>query len=172
MSCSRLSIIATTLLTLAALTGCQSDGSPQVATAPQWNHYGEKITYATQSVSLGSLKGDESDITISGVITEVCTHQGCWIRLKDPANPDAGDLFVRTKGHAYLVPLNCKGRNALVHGRCEFSEMSVDEQKHYADEAGHSEAEIAKITQPKRMITFHADSIMIEGEGLAKPLDQ
>ena len=167
------SFVAASLVALAAITGCQSTGSSkEVAAAPVWNQYGEKVTFTTQPVSLGTLKGDETDVAVSGVITEVCQSQGCWIRLKDPSNPAAGDLFIKTKDHAYLVPRNAHGRNAIVHGRCELSEMSVADQKHFAEEAGKSEAEIAKITQPKKMITFHADSIRIEGEGLDKPLDQ
>ncbi len=174
MPALRVAVVAASIITLSTFSGCQSASSTQTPypSAQTWNHYGEQVTHDTTSVSLGALNGDESDITVSGVITEVCTHQGCWLRLKDPKNPGAGDLFVKTKDHAFLVPRNAHGRNAVVHGRCESSEMSVADQKHYAEEAGRSAQEIAKITQPKRMITFHADSILIEGEGLDKPLDQ
>ena len=159
---------------LASLVGCQSSPSTGAASASKWNHYGDQAAAAgaSQPLALGTLKGDERNVTVSGVITEVCQHQGCWIRLKDPSNPQAGDLFVKTTDHAYLVPRNSPGRRAIVVGTCEYSEMSVADQKHYAEEAGKTAEEIAKITQPKKMITFHADSISIEGEGLDKPLDQ
>jgi hypothetical protein len=40
---------------------------------------------------------------------------------------------------------------------------SVEDLKHYAQDAGKSEAEIAAITEPKSGISFMADGIMIEG---------
>ena len=165
------------LISASLAAGCQTSDSVETSAsatsaAPVWNQYGEKVTYAATPVAPGALKGDETGVTISGVITEVCQHQGCWIRLVDPAHPQAGDLFVKTTGHAYLVPRNSRGRQAMAYGRCELSEMSVADQRHYAEEAGKSVEEIAMITQPRKMITFHADSISIEGTGLDKPLDQ
>lgn len=165
------------VISASLVVGCQTSDSVETAasappTTPVWNQYGDKVTHAAQPVAPGALKGDETGVTVSGVITEVCQHQGCWIRLIDPAHPEAGDLFVKTTGHAYLVPRNSRGRQAMVYGRCELSEMSVADQRHYAEEAGKSVEEIARITKPRKMITFHADSISIEGTGLDKPLDQ
>jgi hypothetical protein len=158
---------------ISSLSGCQSSRGLAVA-APaqsQWSGYGENVAPCLVFVSLGALKGDEQGVAVAGVITEVCNHQGCWLRLNDPKDPAVGDLFVRTKDHAFFVPRNAHGHNVMVYGSCEFTEVSVGEQQHYAEEAGKSEAEIAKITQPRKMIIFHADSIMIEGPGLEAPVE-
>ncbi len=173
---------------LIAINGCTSTESsvkesprktatttaaPAQSAKGQWQSFGETVVFDDDTqVALGSLKGDEKNIWVVGEITEVCSHQGCWIRVKDTSNPAAGDLFVRTKDHAYLVPRNAAGHSVKVFGVCELSEMSVADQRHFAEEAGKSEAEIAKITQPKNMIIFHAATIMIEGPGLDKPLEQ
>jgi hypothetical protein len=173
MTSVRSSLLTLALGSVIALAGCQSspDASTNAGTRGEWSHYGELAAPAKRPAALGALKGDEQDVTVQGVITEVCSHQGCWLRLKDPKNPKAGDLFVRTKDHAFFVPRNAHGHNVIVHGRCEFTEVSVGEQQHYAEEAGKSEQEIAKITHPRKMIIFHADSIMIEGPGLDAPVE-
>lgn len=162
------------VISLISFAGCKSTESSKKSTsAGQWQTFGEVIAYSeTDEVALGSLKGDERNIWIEGEITEVCSSQGCWIRMKDPANPAAGDLFVKTKDHAYLVPRNAHGHAVRVYGVCEATEMTVADQQHFAEEAGKSEAEIALITQPKKMIVFHATTIVIEGDGLDKALDQ
>lgn len=180
---TRASFAIVSLASLIAITGCKSTDSSMAesskstasaaASPGQWQSFGETVMFEeTDVIALGSLKGNEKNVWVVGEITEVCTHQGCWIRIKDASDPNAGDLFVRTKDHAYLVPRNSIGRSVKVYGVSEFSEMSVNDQRHYAEEAGKSEAEIAMITKPKKMVTFHAATIVIEGPGLDKPLEQ
>ncbi len=174
MSPLRTSLIAVAFVSLVA--GCQSSASKGSAGAitekTEWHTYGEAVEFdESDDVSFAALKGGEQDVWVTGVITEVCMHQGCWIRLNDPSDRAAGDLFVRTRDHAYLVPRNAHGHKVMIHGDTEYSELSVSDLRHYAEEAGKSQAEIAAISQPKTMITFHADTIIIEGPGLDKPAE-
>ena len=56
----------------------------------------------------------------------------------------------------------------LVSGRLEefdegtfVNEVSVDEQRHYAEDAGKSKEEIALITEPKKTYSFEADGVLL-----------
>ena len=61
---------------------------------------------------------------------------------------------------------------AKAKGKAFYDEVSVEMLKHYAQEEGKSEAEIAAITQPKKVLNFIATGVLIEGymepEGGAK----
>ena len=169
------SSFALVLAGLAALGGCHSSGSKtnEITSDTQWHTYGKVVEFSeTQNIAIASLSGSEKQVWITGEITEVCSHQGCWIRIKDPIDSAGGDLFIRTRDHAFLVPRNSHGHAVRVYGDAEISELSVDELRHYAEEAGKCEADIAKITQPSRTVTFWADTIVIAGPGLDKPADQ
>jgi len=50
----------------------------------------------------------------------------------------------------------------LIHGKAYIAEVSVEEQQHYAEDNGKSEAEVAEITQPKRTLSFIADGVRIK----------
>jgi hypothetical protein len=61
---------------------------------------------------------------------------------------------------------------AKAKGKAFYDEISVEMLKHYAQEEGKTEAEIAAITEPKKVLNFVATGVMIEGytepEGGAK----
>jgi hypothetical protein len=131
-----------------------------------WKHYGECAFTSPQTVALGSLRGDETNIATTGTIVEVCKVKGCWMRVKD----DTGkEIFVKFKDYAFFVPRNAAGYPVIMHGQAQRVTMSVAELRHYAMDAGKSPEVIATITEPATQVTFLADSVYIEGEGLAKP---
>ena len=78
-----------------------------------------------------------------------------------------------TTDHVFFVPLEgCEGLKAKAKGKAFYDEISVEMLKHYAQEEGKTEAEIAAITEPKKVLNFVATGVMIEGytepEGGAK----
>ena len=48
-----------------------------------------------------------------------------------------------------------------MNGAAFFEEMSVEDQKHFAEDEGASEDEIALITAPKKTLRFEADGVLI-----------
>ena len=50
----------------------------------------------------------------------------------------------------------------MVDGWAYREMVSVDELKHFAEDAGEPAEEIAKITKPEERITFMADGVLIE----------
>ena len=41
------------------------------------------------------------------------------------------------------------------------AEVSVDEQRHYAEDAGKTQEEVLQITQPKRTLSFESSGVLV-----------
>lgn len=143
--------------------GCASSHSHAPA---GWTAYGDSEVIMEETVSMGSLKGEERGVAIAGTITEVCLIKGCWMNVKDA---DGTEMFVQFENYGFFVPMNAAGRQVKAHGRAVKQEWSVEELRHFAEDAHKSAAEIAAINQPKVRVTFMADSIWVQGPGLNEP---
>ncbi|MGG6230258.1 DUF4920 domain-containing protein [Tenacibaculum sp. SDUM215027] len=104
-------------------------------------------------------KGDTLSVKFTSTINEVCKKKGCWMKL------DLGEeqeSMVRFKDYGFFMPLNADNKEVVVNGKAFVTEISVDELQHYAKDAGKSEEEIAKITEPKYTYAFEADGVLMK----------
>jgi hypothetical protein len=161
-------------LTAMLMGGCDHNHAPA---APESNamtqeFYGDSFDVATSipaSAIAAQLEGkDTLFTTIDGVIDQTCPNAGCWMNMK----LDSGIQKITTD-HVFFVPLEgCEGLKAKAKGKAFYDEISVEMLKHYAQEEGKTEAEVAAITEPKKVLNFVATGVMIEGytepEGGAK----
>lgn len=92
-------------------------------------------------------------------VTEVCQAKGCWMKLK---LEDGQEAMVRFKDYAFFMPLDIVGKEVVVNGRAFVEQQSIDDQKHFAKDAGKSEAELTLITEPKKTYSFEADGVLIK----------
>jgi len=102
-------------------------------------------------------KTDTLFAKVQGTIKEVCSKKGCWMTL------DLGgekDLMVRFKDYSFLMPLDAKGE-VIINGYATISETSVEELRHYAEDAGASEQEIEAIVEPELTYSFEADGVLL-----------
>lgn len=102
--------------------------------------------------------GDSINSKFKGTIKEVCSKKGCWMTL------DLGEekeVMVRFKDYGFFMPLNATGE-VVVNGKAFVKETSVEELRHYAEDAGKSEDEINAITEPKRTLAFEADGVLLK----------
>ncbi|RZJ70448.1 MAG: DUF4920 domain-containing protein [Flavobacterium sp.] len=102
--------------------------------------------------------GDTVAVKFKSKIKDVCQKKGCWMAME---LPNGKDSFVKFKDYAFFVPLNATDQEAIVSGKAFISETSVAQLKHYAKDGGKSEADIAKITEPKVEYKFMADGVLI-----------
>jgi hypothetical protein len=69
--------------------------------------------------------------------------------------------MVRFKDH-FTIPIDTKvGTEAYFHGVAYWDEVSVEMLQHFAEDAGKTPEEIAKITQPEYVMSFEADGIVL-----------
>jgi len=98
------------------------------------------------------------NVAVKGKVTDVCDKKGCWLTIQ---TEDNDQFFVKMKDYAFFVPTALKGKNIVLEGTAENKIISVDEQKHYAEDAKKSAEEIAAITKPKGEIRFVATGIKV-----------
>ncbi|MBT8485924.1 MAG: DUF4920 domain-containing protein [Phycisphaerales bacterium] len=151
---------------LATLVSCQGVSPMQSAREAGWQHYGGEGDGTP--VALGVIDGTERNVVVTGTIDSVCPKKGCWMRVRE----GDGELFVRFRDYGFFVPRNAAGHEVVMFGTPSVKIASVEELRHYAEDAGRSPEEIAVITEPERQITFMADSVFIDGTGLEEPHSQ
>lgn len=128
--------------------------------------YGSDIKAETQANSISTqklqkllTKVDKSEnVAVKGKVTDVCEKKGCWLTVETENNEK---FFVKMKDYAFFVPTALKGKEVVLEGSAEKKVISVDEQKHYAEDAKKSQAEIDAITTPKEEIRFVANGIKV-----------
>jgi hypothetical protein len=98
-------------------------------------------------------------VVVKGTIAQVCQAEGCWMKLKNTAGED---MMVKFKDHAFLVPKDIAGKSAVVYGTAKKKTVSVDEQRHLAEDAGQSSEEIAAITTPRIEVRIDATGVVVE----------
>jgi len=103
-------------------------------------------------------EGDTLEVKFKSEINEVCQKKGCWMTL-DLA--DDKEAFVKFKDYGFFVPKNAQDKEVVVNGKAFVSVESVDVLKHYAKDAGKSQAAIDSITEPKVTYSFMADGVLI-----------
>ncbi|WP_439153176.1 DUF4920 domain-containing protein [Winogradskyella sp.] len=102
--------------------------------------------------------GDTLNSKMTAKIVEVCSKKGCWMTLDmDGEN----EVMVKFKDYGFFMPLNAEG-DVVVNGKAYVSETSVDELRHYAEDAGKTKEEIEAITEPKRTYSFEADGVLLK----------
>ena len=102
---------------------------------------------------------DTISTQLVGKIAEVCQAKGCWMRVNLANNKE---VFVKFKDYGFFVPLDASGREVVMHGKAFVEEVSVEEQRHYAEDKGATKAEISEITTPKKTLRFEADGVLIK----------
>lgn len=102
--------------------------------------------------------GDTIIAKVSAKINEVCQMKGCWMKL-DLGNDQ--DVMVTFKDYGFFMPLNAEGE-VIINGKAFLKETSVDDLRHYAEDAGKTAEEIAAITQPEKTFAFEADGVLLK----------
>jgi hypothetical protein len=117
------------------------------------------MTNSEMIEKFASLKeGDTLSVKFKSSINEVCQKKGCWMTL---ALADDKEVFVKFKDYGFFVPKNAQEKEVIVNGKAFVSIETVDVLKHYAKDAGKSQAAIDSITEPKVTYSFMADGVLI-----------
>lgn len=96
--------------------------------------------------------------TLKGTVSEVCQAKGCWLTM----NAGPGEtMMVTFKDYAFFVPKDIAEREVILSGQAYYQTTPVVELRHYAEDAGKSEEEIAAITEPKRELRFLASGVQL-----------
>ncbi|MES2417804.1 MAG: DUF4920 domain-containing protein [Bacteroidota bacterium] len=148
-------ILSITLCLITAFTFAQ-DASFEGKSFGDGVKKGNVITTADIAAKLGD--STKANMKVTGVVTLVCQKKGCFMNL---AMPNGETMFVNFKDYAFFMPKDIAGKKVVIDGFAERKVTSVEDLKHFAEDAKKSETEIAKITQPKKEIVFEAKGVVI-----------
>jgi hypothetical protein len=162
-----LTILVLTLL----LVSCKSNGQESEKQEVEkseiaYNSFGNKIndenvmTTKQMAEAYKSMSvGDTINTKMTAKVVEVCQAKGCWMTL----NLDNGEeAMVKFKNYGFFMPKDISGKEVILNGKAFVNEVPVDEQRHYAEDAGKSKEEVAAITEPKKTYSFEADGVLIK----------
>ncbi|RMH80846.1 MAG: DUF4920 domain-containing protein, partial [Calditrichaeota bacterium] len=104
--------------------------------------YGAGVTGGTAVAIADILQHPEQyegrEVVIRGTVSDVCTMQGCWIDVADPASGEA--IRVKVKDGEIVFPLSAKGHPVAARGVVERLELTEKQArgyfKHLAEERG------------------------------------
>ena len=120
----------------------------------------DALTAERMAVHYSNMKvGDTIDAKMIAKVDEVCQAKGCWMKLD---LPDGEQVMVKFKDYGFFMPKDIAGQEVIINGKAFVNEMSVDEQQHYAEDAGKSAEEVAAIITPKRTYSFEADGVLLK----------
>lgn len=124
--------------------------------------YGETIS-ADGAIDVKKLpgmvkEGEKLNVKVTGTVQSVCQKKGCWMKM------DMGDgntMMVHFKDYGFFVPKDCNGKQLTMEGVAFIEVTPVDQLRHYAEDAGKSKAEIEKIVDPEKELTFEASGVLL-----------
>ena len=125
------------------------------------------VSYGAQTNAEGTIsvndiekntRNNKYEGKVTGKVVEVCQEKGCWMKV-ERANGEK--LMVKFKDYGYFMPKNIVGKDVVLDGEATVKEVSVKQQRHYAEDAGKSKEEIEKIKQPKKELQFVAKGVLV-----------
>jgi hypothetical protein len=83
--------------------------------------YGAPIA-APGSVALVDVAKDPSkftgkEVVVSGKVSAVCEHRGCWMELSEAGDGTVAAAHIKMAGHAFFVPRDAAGKQARVQAK-------------------------------------------------------
>ncbi|MCY7349807.1 MAG: DUF4920 domain-containing protein [Cytophagaceae bacterium] len=143
-------------LTLTAFT------APRFVQA-QTSYHGTKISPAgaisTTELTKRLSATDTLVTKVQGTVESVCQAKGCWMKVK---LDDGQTMRVTFKDYGFFVPKDITGKTVVFEGKAFQKVTPVKDLKHFAEDAGKSKDEIARITKPEKAIGFEADGVVVK----------
>lgn len=118
----------------------------------------EYVEYADMMEQLATQ--DTVEVTVKAQVSDVCQAKGCWMTLKS-ADVTEKEMMVKFKDYGFFVPKDIGGNDVILEGMAYSTTIPVDELRHYAEDAGKSPEEVAKITEPETKYAFLATGVRV-----------
>ncbi len=164
------------LLSVCFIFGCNSTQQHSTETEPtasetepesKLSYFGAKIS-ADDALPfdqlLQTMHGTDSlAVKVKGKVEDVCQAKGCWMNIVSN-EPGQAPMMVRFKDYGFFVPKDIGGKEVIIDGYAFRETTSVDELRHYAEDAGKSKAEIEAINEPKEELKFLASGVILLDE--------
>ncbi|MEQ8525618.1 DUF4920 domain-containing protein [Gracilimonas sp.] len=121
--------------------------------------FGSEIDEWSEARSLASIIESEEDIsgkevTLETQVAKVCQKKGCFF----VANQDGYSARITFKDYGFFIPTDSQGKTVKLVGTFNVKELSEEQAKHYAEDAGE---DADAINGPQKEYSIVATSIMV-----------
>lgn len=122
--------------------------------------YGAEINADSKILTIAEIYADTAGfsgktVVVKGSMSELCRSGGCWTVISD------GTMNIRALTlHKFIMPkeMDIAGKVAVIEGVFSVKEITEDQAKHFAEEAG---TDPNLITGPQKMYRIMATGIKI-----------
>ena len=122
--------------------------------------YGADINVDSKILTIAEIFADTAGfsgktVVVKGNMSELCRSGGCWTIISDGTN----NIRALTQ-HKFIMPkeMDITGKVAVIEGVFSVKEITEDQAKHFAEEAG---TDPNLITGPQKMYRISATGIKI-----------
>jgi hypothetical protein len=154
-------ITAAVIFTLSAYTSIYAQNADRPSAKPGQTYGAEIDTKGAIDIAqLPSMLESKEKVQtkITAKVVDVCPKKGCWMNLYIN---DSTTAFVKMKDYGFFVPMDMIGKTVVLEGEAFVKMTSVNELRHYAEDAKKPQSEIDAITQPQKNIRFTATGIKV-----------
>lgn len=131
----------------------------------KYDAYGSEISetvthdFSTVKQTIQTNPKESQSVTIKGKIIETCSKKGCWMTVD---MSDGDTMMVRFKDYGFFVPKEGQyAKDVIMKGVAKMDTLTVQQLRHYAEDAGKSQEEIDAITAPEISVNFTAEGVLI-----------
>ena len=122
--------------------------------------FAEENVVSTEQLQTLVQGKDSVEAVVTAEVVESCQSKGCWMDVK---LADNSTMKVTFRDYGFFLPIeDLKGRTVVFTGTAKREVISVDDQRHYAQDAGKPKEEIAAITEPREELRFVADGVKLK----------
>ncbi len=127
----------------------------------QVSTFGKEITLSSAMTVEQAIRDinklENREVLLEGTVSKLCEVKGCWMVL------EGGNSSIRVtfKNYDFFVPKDIAGRSVQAQGVLSEEIMGISQARHFAKDAGKSDAEIQQIQQPTKEYRFVATAVKI-----------
>ena len=153
-----------TIFSITSCCTCEGECSKKVDNESTESYYGSVIE-TSGAIDAASVRekltlASEVNVRMEGTVVATCGKKGCWMDVASGEDT----VFVKFKDYAFFVPTEgVEGYRTVMEGIAYYDTTTVAELRHFAEDAGKNEAQIALITEPEYRLQFTATGVMMEG---------
>lgn len=132
----------------------------QAAQTPQYKAFGDSVQSTSAPLQLGeamNTPNPQKVVRVQAKVVEVCQKKGCWMTLTDGSKT----MRITFKDYGFFMPKDIAGKTIIAEGIVAEDVLAEKDARHYAEDAGKSKEEIAKIKGDQKTVSMVAQSVFL-----------
>jgi hypothetical protein len=137
-----------------------TEQTKQTAQSPQYKAFGDSVQSTSAPLALAEAiktPNAQKNIRVQAKVVEVCQKKGCWMMLADGSTT----MRITFKNYGFFMPKDITGKTIIAEGILSEDTLAEKDARHYAEDAGKSKEDIAKIKGDQKTVAMVAQSVFV-----------